>query len=225
MTNFFNKNLSQAYDERNSKLTSISDNTHFLSGIILRDLPKDARILCVGVGTGVEIVALAKNNPEWTFVGVDPSADMVDVCRDRLEKEGLSDQTELIVGYVTDVTTESQFDAVLSILVGHFIKKEERVEFYQNIHKRLKEGGYFINTEISFDLDSEEFPLMLKNWEGIQALMGATPESLENLPKLLRDPLTVLPLKKVEDLMKEASFPLPIRFFQSFMIAGWFAKK
>lgn len=41
--------------------------------------------------------------------------------------------------------------------------------------------GILVNTEISFDLDSKEFPSMLQNWKAVQQLMGATPESLANL--------------------------------------------
>ena len=51
---------------------------HFLIGLVLKELPTDARILCVGVGTGAEIFSLAEEYPEWTFVGVDPSADMLE---------------------------------------------------------------------------------------------------------------------------------------------------
>lgn len=224
-TDFFTKELAVAYDDRNSKLSAIADNMHFLIRLILQGLPAQSRILCVGVGTGAEILALAKAFPEWTFVGVDPSASMLEVCRERLEKVGVGNRCQLVHGYVQDVTTGEKFDAVLSVLVGHFVKLEDRQSFYQNMLARLKKDGLLINTEISYDLNSAEFPSMLKNWEQVQTLMGATPESLATLPTQLRDFLTVLPNEQVENILRQSGAQVPVRFFQSFMISGWYARK
>lgn len=225
MSDYFTKEASRSYDEKNSKLAHIADTMHFLTRLVLKDLPATSRVLCVGVGTGAEILALANQYPEWSFVGVDPSASMLEVCRERLEQAGIMNRTELIEGYVHDVPAGENFDAVLSILVGHFVKKEERLHFYQNMFDRLKSGGYLVNTEISFDLDSEEFPLMLKNWEQVQSLMGATQESINTLPHVLKDMLTVLAPSEVEALLRAGGLHIPVRFFQAFMIAGWYGKK
>lgn len=86
MPNFFSKEASQSYDERNSKLAPISDSMHFLIRLVLKDLPSRSRILCVGVGTGAEILSLSKAFPEWTFFGLDPSAEMLEVCTERLSR-------------------------------------------------------------------------------------------------------------------------------------------
>lgn len=225
MKDFFAKDASRSYDEKNSRLAPIADNMHFLIRLILKDLPANARILCVGVGTGAEILLLAAEYPGWSFVGVDPSASMLEVCRERLEEAGILDRCELIEGYVTDVPVDQLFDAALCVLVGHFVPREERTTLYQNMHQRLKTGGFFINTEISFDLGSETFPSMLENWRQVQTLMGATPESLDALPNILRNVLTVLPPIETEEHMRAAGFNLPIQFFQSFMIVGWYGRK
>jgi tRNA (cmo5U34)-methyltransferase len=92
------------------------------------------------------------------------------------------------------------------------------------MHARLKRGGYLVNAEISFDLDSQEFAPMLVTWERVQSLMGATPESLRSLPNTLRNVLTVLPPAEVEAILRAAGFP-PVRFFQAAMIMGWYALK
>ena len=56
---FFNREIAEAYDRRNSALAPISDALHFLMRLVLADLPIDARVLCVGMGTGAEILSLA----------------------------------------------------------------------------------------------------------------------------------------------------------------------
>jgi tRNA (cmo5U34)-methyltransferase len=215
----------KVYDERNRPLASIADNMHFLIRLILKDVPVRARVLCVGVGTGAEILSLSKAYPEWTFVGVDPSTGMLDVCRGRLKEASVLDRCDLIHGYVGDAPAGENFDVALSILVAHFIKREERLHFYRAMNSRLRKNGILINTEISFDLDSPEFPSMLKNWEAIQALMGATPESLANLSVQLREMLTVVSPQETEALLKNSGIPVPVQFFQAFMISGWYGTK
>lgn len=51
MSGFFNTDASRSYDEKNRRLAPISGAMHFLTGLALKQLPPDARILCVGVGT------------------------------------------------------------------------------------------------------------------------------------------------------------------------------
>lgn len=215
----------KSYDEKNAQLAPIGDNMHFLIRLILKNAPTQAKALCVGVGTGAEILSLSKAFPNWSFVGVDPAIGMLDVCRERLKDAGVLDRCELIHGYVQDVPNRENFDVALSVLVGHFVKRDERLNFYKAMVDRLRIGGYLVNTEISYDLDSEEFPLMLENWKEVQSLMGATPESLANLSQMLREMLTVLSPEEVARLIKQIGIQAPVRFFQSFMISGWYGIK
>ena len=221
---FFNQEVADAYDRRNSGLKPISDSLHFLMRLVLADLPADSRVLCVGVGTGAEILSLARAFPRWAFVGVDPSAEMLAVGAHRLTEAGVMDRCDLIQGYVEDVV-ETGFDAVVSLLVAHFIRREGRPAFYAAIADRLKPSGRFVSAEISGDLDAPEFPAMLADWKQVQTLMGATPESLAKLEDGLRDVLGVLPVMETETLWRNAGFALPVLFFQAFMIRGWHATR
>lgn len=224
-TDFFNKEAAQRYDERNRKLSDISKCLHFLITLILKDLPVRSRILCVGTGTGAEILALSHIFSEWRFVALEPSLSMLDVCRERVKEAGIEDRCEFVHGYVQDLPLQSDFDAALSLLVAHFIERDERLNFFGGITERLKSGGYLVNVEISFDLDSAEFPSMLKNWEAVQALMGGTKESLAMLPQQLKELLTVLPPLETENLMRQSGIKVPVRFFQALLISGWYGKK
>lgn len=222
---FFTKEHAERYDERNKKLAPISDNLHFLIRLVLEGLPPHARVLSVGAGTGVEIISLAQAFPGWTFVAVEPSLSMLGVCRERMERAGLSHRCEFVHGFAQDLPSRADFDAVLAVLVAHFVKLDERLSFLRNLTDRLRPGGYLVNAEISFDLDSVEFPLMLKNWESVQRLMGATPESLSILPRQLREVLTVLPPNELQRLILQAGISQPVRFFQAFMISAWYGVK
>jgi tRNA (cmo5U34)-methyltransferase len=222
---FFNKEMSLAYDERNRRLAPISECMHFLIRLILRDFPAHSRVLCVGVGTGAEILSLAKAFPEWTFVGIDPSAPMLDVCRERLSAAGVINRCELVHGYVHDAPSGENFDIALSILVGHFVKREDKLSFYRGMCQRLRQGGCLINAEISIDLNSADFPSMLRCWEGVQSLMGANADSLQALPKQLREVLSILPPMEIEEVLTQSGVDSPVRFFQALMICAWFGTK
>lgn len=220
--NFFNQDMADAYDRRNSGLAPISDSLHFLMRLILADLPSDTRVLCVGVGTGAEILSLATAYPGWSFVGIDPSQEMLAVGRRRLEQAGILHRCELLQGYAEDAPRDG-FNAAVSLLVAHFIKREDRPSFYAAIHDRVRPGGRFVSAEISGDLDGPVFPQMLDDWKRIQSLMGATPESLAKLGEMMRNVLGVLPPAETEAMWETAGFKRPVPFFQAFMIRGWHA--
>lgn len=221
---FFDQSVADAYDRRNDALAPIANSLHFLLRLVLTELAADARVLCVGVGTGAEILFLATAHPGWSFVGIDPSAEMLGVARRRLENAGVMHRCELIQGYADDAP-RAPFEAVVSLLVAHFIKRDGRASYYEAIHERLKSGGRFVSAEISGDLDAPEFPAMLENWKQVQTLMGATPQSLEKLEGMLRDALGILSPEETQTLWRAAGFAMPIPFFQAFMIRGCYAVK
>lgn len=218
---FFPTSAARSYDEKNRQLAPISAALHFLTKLTLKTALPKARVLSVGAGTGAEILTLGETFPEWTFVALDPSAPMLEVCRERICAAGLVDRCEFIQGQIHDLPKLAEYDVAVSFLVGHFIPRAERAGFYRGMTERLKPGGTLINAEISYDLDSVEFPRMLEFWREVQALMGATPDSLAALPTLLRETLTVLPPSETERLLREAGVANPIRFYQAFMIHAW----
>lgn len=152
VSTFFDNKSSESYDERNRRLLPIIKNLHFLTQLVLADLPADAHILCVGVGTGEEIMALASTYPGWKFTGVEPSAPMCDICQKKIEDAGLASRCTIVNGYVADIDDAPEFDAALCFLVTHFITDlTERQGIFTGMHRRLKPGGYLINADISND--------------------------------------------------------------------------
>lgn len=67
MNQLFGKDHAASYDRRWEKLSTIMETLHLLSDFAFQNLPPKARVLCVGAGTGAEVIALAKKNPEWKF--------------------------------------------------------------------------------------------------------------------------------------------------------------
>lgn len=221
---FFTEELAKRYDERNRRLAPIGDSLHFLMRLVLEDSPTHSRVLSVGAGTGADILALAEAFPHWSFVAADPSLSMLNVCRERMQNAGLSDRCEFVHGFAHDVP-EREFDIAIALLVGHFVKHENRPSFYRDVVDRVRVGGCFLNAEISFDLSSEPYPFMIRNWQAVQKLMGATDESLKAVPQQLREVLTVLAPDEVDALLVASGIGTPVRFFQAFMISGWYGTR
>ncbi len=57
----FDQKFASSYDRRFAKLVPMREALHLLIRMVLSELPNDARVLCVGVGTGSELIDLAQS--------------------------------------------------------------------------------------------------------------------------------------------------------------------
>lgn len=223
---FEDSKFADAYDDKFAKLSPINENLHFLIQLILQELPSDANILCVGAGTGTEIIKLANAYPGWCFKAVEPSAPMLKVCQDKLQKHGILSRCELVHGYLSDVSSKETFDAVLCLLVTQFVKDQQaRQEMFCQMSSQLKPGGYLINAEISADMSSSQFNDLAEKWKTMHAYSGASAEGVSNMIKALQDNVSVEPPAIIESYLRKSDFSLPIQFFQSLLIHAWYAQK
>lgn len=110
-----------SYDKQWAKTAPIRDGLHFLLEFIFTELPAEARILCVGAGTGVEIAYLARKFPQWRFTAVEPSGAMLDVCRQRANTEGFTVRCYFHEGYLDSLPIQEMHDAATCFLVSQFI--------------------------------------------------------------------------------------------------------
>ena len=215
----------EAYDGFNSNFKSLSKNMHILTMLTLQDIPSDAKILCVGVGTGADIIELAKINKGWTFTGIDPAKTMLDGCKEKIKKEGLSERCDFFHGYLSDFQSDQKYDAAFCFFVLHFINTKGRKEIYSDVNTYLKSKGHFVHAEISFDQNSEDYPLLLNHWKSLHRHGGATEEKLDNLDTVLREQLSILSPSETKKLILECDFKDPVQFFQSFLIRAWHSRK
>src|SRR5512135_2281243 len=121
---------------------------HRMTGILLAErVPQGARVLVLGAGGGQELRALAEARPDWTFVGVDPSAQMLGLARQTL---GASiARIELVHGYIDDAPV-GPFDGAVCLLTLHFLDPAERLRTEREIRRRLVPGGPFVAAHGSF---------------------------------------------------------------------------
>ncbi|WP_233210684.1 class I SAM-dependent methyltransferase [Pantoea sp. ICBG 985] len=221
----FNEEFARQYDAYNGKHQPIADNLHLLISLVLDNTPPQARVLCVGVGTGSEIIRLAQQHPEWQFTGVDPSPDMLAVCTEKLTAAGIRARCQLHQGYLNDVPVTADYDVVLCLLVTHFIQHPQRAGIYQQMQQQLKPGGRLVTAEIAGDVQDTGFDEQLLFWKTMHESASGRAQNLDEMKQMLTQRLLLLPAAQTEALMAQAGFTPPQRFFQSLLIHGWTARK
>lgn len=120
----FNKQAS-GYEGQQRKLAPVHDGLYFHLEWIFSELPKNARILCVGLGAGAELSYLASRFPSWGFTAVEPSGAMLDICRQKAEKEDFVSRCTFHEGYVESLPDIGFHDAATCFMVSQFILDNE----------------------------------------------------------------------------------------------------
>ena len=216
----------EGYDACWSKTAPIRDCLHFLLSGLFADLPEDARILCVGAGTGAEIAHLADLHPGWRFVAVEPSGAMLEVCRQKARQAGFAERCTFHEGYVDSLPADQLHDAATCFLVSQFILDEaERIRFFAEIARRLKPGGLLASSDLASDVASPEYEVLLRAWMTMMASSAVSPEMLERMRHAYANDVGVLPPEKIAALIAAGGFTLPTRFFQAGLIHAWCSRR
>jgi len=222
----FDKNLASSYDKQFEKIAPIRDALHLLMRMALSELPADARILCVGVGTGAELIELALAYPHWQFTAVEPAAAMLDVCRQRTKDLGIDKRCEFHQGYLDSLPEGPLFDAATSILVSHFIMQQPlRQDFFQQIHVRLKTGGYLLNVDLAAPISDAAYQDLLKVWRRTLAHTGMPDNKVEEILASYSREISVLPVPELQSLIELSGFSAPRMFFQAVLMCGWISQR
>ena len=214
------------YDQKWSELAPINGALHLLTGSVLARLPVQAKVLCVGAGTGAEIIYLARRFPEWRFTAVEPSVAMLEVCRRRAEEVGISARCAFHAGYLESLPRDGLFDAATAFLVSQFIlDRGARSEFFRGIADRLAPGGLLVSSDLAGDLGSADGQSLMEVWFRVMKGGGCSSEEMARMREAYGRDVAVLPPGEVREIIMGGGFEAPVQFFQAGMIHGWFAKR
>lgn len=214
------------YDTQWAKTSPIRNCLHLLLGSLFAELSADAKILCIGVGTGDELLYLASQNPGWQFTAVEPSGPMLDVCRQRAEKEGVASRCHFHEGYLSSLPNSDSHDAATCFLVSQFILDEsERTKFFMEIAARLKPSGLLASADLASDVESAEYEVLLHAWMNMMSASDIAPEAIERMRKAYANDVGVLAPAKIGSIIESGGFELPVQFFQAGLIHAWLSKR
>lgn len=223
---FFGKEQASSYDQQWAKLAPIRDALHLLLRIRLSELPDDAHVLCVGVGTGSELLYLAQTFPGWAFTLVEPAKPMLDICRQRTKECGIAPRCTFHDGYLDSLPVSSPFHAATCLLVSQFImQQEKRQDFFSQISTRLCPGGYLVSADLSSGTSALAYKNLFEVWLQMQRFTGVPEEKIEKMHLAYGQDVTVSAPQEIEDLIASSGFDTPVLFFQAFLIHAWYARR
>ncbi|RYD30252.1 MAG: class I SAM-dependent methyltransferase [Verrucomicrobiaceae bacterium] len=218
----FNQDHATVYDERFAKLAPFRDALHLLSAAALQPLPENARVLCVGAGTGAELLALAARFPGWHFTAVEPSGPMLDRCRSKAEAAGVSDRCDFHEGYLETLPEGEPYHAATSFLVSQFVMDvDKRRDFFRGIRNRLVSGGHLLTADLSADRTEETYHELFETWLRLMEHTGLPPEAIAQLRTVYGRDVAITPPDELEALIVSAGFATPGPFLQTGLIRAW----
>lgn len=214
------------YDQQWARLAPFRDSLHLLLASIFAGLPGNARMLCVGAGTGAEIQVLAERFRGWSFVAVEPSPGMVDVARLRVERSGLGHRCTFHTGYLESLPASEPFDCATSLLVSQFLlDPRERADFFRSIAGRLKRGGILATADLAADTNAPHYASLLDVWLRTMAAADLPAERVQQMRAAYDRDVAILPIPDVEALIAAAGFQTPVRFHQAGLIHAWYCQR
>ena len=215
-----------AYDQQWARLAPLQEALHLLLASVFADLPTDARLLCVGAGTGAEIERLAARFPAWTFVAVEPSAQMVELGRAKAQERGYAARCRFHHGYLESLPDGDPFDGATSLLVSQFLLDAgERTGFFRAIAERLKPRGLLASADLAGELRSPGGGQLLALWMRTMAGAAVPAQRAEQMRQAYARDVAILPPGEVAAVIGAAGFAAPVAFFQASLLHAWYAER
>ncbi len=218
----FNEENAARYKDRWAKLAPLAQTVHLLAGSALRGIGARARVLCVGAGTGAELVALSQRFPGWRFLAVDPAEPMLRRAEQAVADIDAATRCEFFVGTLDQAPPTEPFDAATSILVSHFLtERAARVAFFREILARLKPGAPLVTADISA---ASKHGVLGDIWDGLLEHCGLSPDEIVQYRAHFGTAVSMLPPEELEALLAEAGFTGIEPIFQAGWMRAWVAR-
>lgn len=181
---------------------------------------EDKNLLVAGCGTGAEIERFVEAEETWQITGVDPSPEMIAQAEELLQGH---EKVTLLKGTVEDLKATPTFGAATLLLVLHFMEDDgTKLGMLRAIADRLKPGAPLVMLDIT---GSKQ-----QIWDNLQILRGLLPdhiseEDIANRLHRIQHSLFAVSEERLAELLTQAGFEPPLRFFQTAIYMGWMTKK
>ncbi|WP_046659452.1 class I SAM-dependent methyltransferase [Lysobacter capsici] len=187
--------------------------------LLAEAVAREGQVLVLGAGGGLELKVFAEAQPEWRFVGVDPSAEMLKLAA--LTLGPLASRVELCEGYI-DTAPVGPFDGATCLLTLHFLPADERLRTLVELRRRLKPGAPLIVAHHSVPDDHKL--RWLNRYAAFAVASGGI--AAQDAGKSVAALDTRLPMLSPEQdvaLLREAGFDNVELFYAAFTFKGWVA--
>lgn len=191
---------------------------HRMASLLLAErVPDEGRVLVVGAGGGLELKAFAQAHPGWTFDGVDPAREMLNLAKHTLGP--LVSRCLLHEGDI-NAAPEGPFDGATCLLTMHFAGHEERRRIAVEIHRRLRTGSPFVIAHLSIPQGAER-SVWLSRYAAFAAGSGVELAKPDALRAIFQSQLNILAPEQDETILREAGFSNVGLFYAGLTFRGW----
>ena len=219
MSHFSDPAAVARYAERPIRLVPGFLDLQKMAAILLAErAPPNGDILVLGAGGGLELKVFADGHPDWRFVGVDPSAEMLDLAAQMTA--GHAARTHLHHGYI-DTAPLGPFDGATCLLTLHFVAQNERLATLRALHDRLKPGAPLVVAHHSIPTEAAARALWLNRYAAFATASGVPAADSQNAAVAIGQRLPVLSPAKDEALLRAAGFADVSLFYAGFSFRGW----
>ena len=219
LSHFSNPEAVKHYAEGPRRFVPGFADLHRMTSILLAEhTPRDAHVLVLGAGGGLELKSMAEAEPGWTFVGVDPAPAMLRLAEHTLGPLGA--RVQFHEGFIDDAP-DGPFDAATCLLTLHFLDAEERRRTASEIHHRLKPGAPFVAAHSSFPQGARA--QWLSRYAAYAIASGANPDMAHGARAAVDANLSLLSPEQDAQILREAGFKDVELFYAAFTWRGWIA--
>ena len=216
---FADRDAVARYTDGPRRLVPGHDSLLVMTDLLLAEkLADQGRVFVLGAGGGMEMAHFARNHPGWRFVGVDPSAAMLELAVKTMGPT--AERAELICGYVDDAPM-GPFDAATCLLTLHFIPAVERLATLKAIRARLRSGAPFVCAHHSVPDDADQRALWFTRFAAFAERSGVPPETARNAGARIGAALPILSPAEDGSLLYAAGFAKVQQFYAAFTFRGW----
>lgn len=146
------------------------------------DIPPEApfEVVDLGIGTGELSIKILRKWPNARIMGIDQSAEMLDVARRKLS--GYPDRVRFEQLSMTRMKQRGPaFDAVVSCLAIHHLTGPEKAKLFKVIHDSIAPGGVFVNGDYVKSESPRVAKLYHRLWMNHMRGSGLSEEEIERV--------------------------------------------
>lgn len=206
-------------EETARKVPGLADLHRMAMLLLAEHVPREAEILVLGAGGGLELRAFAETQPDWRFLGIDPAAEMLDLARRILGT--FQTRVALQEGYIDDAP-DGPFDGATCLLTLHFLDPEKRLRTLQALHRRLRRGAPLVVAHHSCP-DGGDLRSWLTRSIAFADRASVDFEKASASAAAMMPRLPILPSDEDEALLYRAGFSEVSLFYAAFTFRGWVA--
>lgn len=224
----FGEETAAVFDDMLSRSVPFYDEIQRMVAQLAGDFASDgSSVYDLGCSTGTSFLRLDQTIPRdlnVRFVGVDSSAEMLEIARQKLAECRFDRPHELICDDLTSVPIENA-SAVLLVLTLQFVRPLYRSQIIRRIREGLTENGCLILVEKVLGENSTYNRLFIKHYYEMKKRNGYSELEIAQKREALENVLIPYRLEENKELLREGGFRHIDVFFKWYNFCALVAMK